>query len=198
MDSTAFVVAALPRPPARVLEIGCGHGDLARALEVAGHRVLAIDPQAPEGPLFRRTTIEQLDTPDRFDAVVAAFVLHHVEGLELALDRVVTLLEPGGRLVVEEFGWDLADDAALAWYAQHRDSATLQSVRAEWQTEHAGLHGYSAMRDALDERFDERSFEWLPYLHRSLHREELEDSEREAIAAGQIRPLGFRYVGVRR
>lgn len=198
MDRTAFVVAALPPPPARVLEVGCGHGDLARALDVAGYQVLAIDPRAPEGLLFRRTTIEQLDTPDRFDAVVAAFVLHHVERLELALDRVVTLLQLRGRLVVEEFGWDLADDASLEWYAQHQEQATLHSVRAEWQAEHAGLHGYSAMREALDERFDERSFEWLPYLHRSLHREELEDSERESIAAGQIRPLGFRYVGIRR
>lgn len=198
MDRTAFVVAALPPPPARVLEVGCGRGDLARALNVAGYEILAIDPLAPEGPPFRRTTIEQLDTSDRFDAVVAAYVLHHVESLETALDRAVTLLEPQGGLVVEEFGWDLADEAALEWYARHGDEPSLERVRAEWRAEHHDLHGFSAMRSALDERFVERSFEWQPYLHLSLRREDLESSEREAIAAGQIRPIGFRYVGTRR
>jgi SAM-dependent methyltransferase len=198
MDRTGFVVASLPPPPARVLEIGCGRGDLARALEVAGYDVLAIDPDAPAGAIFLRTTIEELDWSDSFEAVVAAYVLHHVASLDVALDRVVALLEAGGRLVVEEFGWDLVDDASLAWYARQQDATSLQSVRAEWQAEHDGLHGYSAMRSALDERFSERSFEWRSYLHLSLHRDDLEAAERDAIAAGEIRPIGFRYVGVRR
>jgi len=198
MDRTAFVVTALPPPPARVLEIGCGRGELARALDAAGYDVLAIDPQAPEGPIFRRSTIEQLHSSAAFDAVVAAYVLHHVESLDAALDRVVALLEPEGRLVVEELGWDLADDATLEWYARHGGAADLDAARAEWHAEHAGLHGYSAMRAALDARFVERSFERQPYFCRSLHREDLETSEREAIAGGEIRALGFRYVGAPR
>jgi ubiquinone/menaquinone biosynthesis C-methylase UbiE len=198
MDRTAFVIAALPPPPARVLEVGCGHGDLARALDVAGYDVLAIDPDAPEGPIFRRTAIEELDAAERFDAAVAAYVLHHVESLDVALARIAAVLDPGGRLLVEEFGWDLADDASLEWYVRHGGAADLDAARREWRAEHEGLHGYSALREALDDRFSERAFEWRPYFHRSLHRDDLETAEREAVAEGEIRALGFRYVGVPR
>jgi SAM-dependent methyltransferase len=198
MDRVAFVVSALPPPPARVLEVGCGRGDLARALDVAGYEVLAIDPEAPEGSIFRRTTIEELDTSERFDAAVAAYVLHHVESLAVALDRIVGALREQGLLVVEEFGWDLVDRATAEWYARHAGNASLESVRADWKAEHEGLHGYRELRRALDERLAERSFEWRPYLYRSLHRDDLEPVERTAISKREIRPLGFRYVGVRR
>lgn len=198
MDRVAFVLAALPPPPARVLEIGCGRGNLARALDAAGYAVLAIDPEAPEGPIFRRTTIEQLAREERFDAAVAAYVLHHVESLDVALDRIAGVLEARGRLVVEEFGWDLVDGATTVWYARQQGNASVESVRAEWRAEHEGLHGYAGMRRVLDERFAERSFEWCPYLYQCLERDELEPAERAAIAAGDIRPVGFRYVGSRR
>ena len=43
-DVIAFVRAALPPPPARVLEVGAGDGELAAALAAAGYDVVAIDP----------------------------------------------------------------------------------------------------------------------------------------------------------
>lgn len=198
LDRVAPVLAALPRPPARVLEIGCGRGDLARALDAAGYTVLAIDPEAPAGPIFRRTTIEEFAGEERFDAAVAAYVLHHVESLDVALDRIAGVLEARGRLVVEEFGWDLVDSATGEWYARQQGNASVESVRAEWRAEHEGLHGYDGIRRALDERFAERSFEWRPYFYRCLRRDELAPAERAAVAAGKIRPIGFRYVGTRR
>jgi 2-polyprenyl-3-methyl-5-hydroxy-6-metoxy-1,4-benzoquinol methylase len=39
-----FVLGALPSPPARVLEVGAGGGELAADLRDAGYDVLAIDP----------------------------------------------------------------------------------------------------------------------------------------------------------
>jgi Methyltransferase domain len=42
----AFVRAALPAPPARVLEIGAGRGELAIALSKAGYAITAVDPAA--------------------------------------------------------------------------------------------------------------------------------------------------------
>ncbi|MBA2331336.1 MAG: methyltransferase domain-containing protein, partial [Actinobacteria bacterium] len=51
---TSFVEFArrhLPTPPARLLEVGCGQGELTTALAVAGYDVLGIDPAAPLGEL---------------------------------------------------------------------------------------------------------------------------------------------------
>ena len=86
-DLAAFVTTHLPPPPARVLEVGCGSGALARALLEAGYRVTAIDPKAPDGPPFLRVTLEELEVEDPFDAVVAAHSLHHLHHLPAALDR---------------------------------------------------------------------------------------------------------------
>jgi 2-polyprenyl-3-methyl-5-hydroxy-6-metoxy-1,4-benzoquinol methylase len=57
VELTKFVLLQLPSPPARVLEVGCGKGELARALAGEGYDVVAVDPEAPEGSIFRRTTI---------------------------------------------------------------------------------------------------------------------------------------------
>ncbi len=95
MTVEEFVLRNLPRPLVRVLEVGCGRGDLARRMAAAGHRVLAIDPAAPEGTIFERFTLEELVDPGPFDAVVASRSLHHVGDLMGALDRVWRLLASG-------------------------------------------------------------------------------------------------------
>jgi ubiquinone/menaquinone biosynthesis C-methylase UbiE len=193
----AFVLAALPPPPARVLEVGCGAGKLARAMDSAGYGVLAIDPDAPEGPIFRRTTLEELHDTGPFDAAVASYSLHHIESVDGALDRIASLLQPRGKLLLEEFGWDRLDHATADWYAQQQGT-TPEPVIAEWRAEHEGLCGYAEMRRALENSFAQHSFEWRPYLYRCLERDDLEASERRAIAQNEIRAVGFRYVGIRR
>jgi len=195
MDTDAFVRASLPSPPARVLEVGCGGGRLARALDSAGHRVVAIDPRAPDGPIFRRTTLEDFGEPGSFDAVVAVYSLHHVHDLSRAVDRIADLLDPDGVVVLEEFGWDLVDERTAGWYARQSPGSDPGRFLADWQSEHDGLHTRDAMRSALDARLRERSFEPRPYLARCLERPDLADAERAAIADGEIAAVGFRYVG---
>jgi SAM-dependent methyltransferase len=139
-----FVLSQLPPAPRRILEIGCGEGELARALRAEGYEVVAIDPEAPDGPIFRRTTIEAFDDPGPFDAVVASLSLHHVHDLGATLDKIVRLLR--GPLILNEHAWD-----------------RLEPMTREWEEEHEGLHGYATMRAELDARFSERFFEWRPY-----------------------------------
>jgi hypothetical protein len=51
------------------------------------------------------------------------------------------------------------------------------------------------VRAAFDARYLERHFEWRPYLYRWLLAAGAKEHEQEAIAAGIIQPIGFRYTG---
>ena len=44
-------------------------------------------------------------------------------------------------------------------------------------------------------RYEERDFAWRPYLYRWLSTAGAREHEEGAIAAGVIRPIGFRYTG---
>src|SRR5438876_5175622 len=96
----AFALAGLEGSPRRVLEIGCGEGELATALAAAGHEVVAIDPEAPTGAIFRRVSLEEFESSARFDAVVASLSLHHIPDLEAAADKVAGMLVPEGCFLV--------------------------------------------------------------------------------------------------
>ncbi len=202
MHLTDFVLAHLPSAPARVLEIGCGEGDLARALAAAGHEVTAIDPEAPDGTLFRRVTLEDFAEPKPFDAVVASRSLHHLPGLGEAVDKIAALLRPGGTFVVNDFAKERLEGATAEWYYEQRRALAAAGGKHAPGTfedclhaEHADIHGYADMRRELDRRFAERSFAWVPYLHDELGDLVSEDIERALLEAGAIQATGFRYVG---
>jgi SAM-dependent methyltransferase len=186
MDVVEFVLAELPPAPARVLEIGCGQGQLARAIAAAGYGVLAVDPEAPDGALFRRTTIEDLDDPGPFGAVVASRSLHHVHDLPAAVDKAADLLGAGGCVVLDEFGWERLDGRSA-----ERVGISLE----EWYEEHAHLHTSEEILRELDRRFSRRSFSWEPYLYRESRKIVSQDEERKLLAADAINAVGFRYVG---
>jgi SAM-dependent methyltransferase len=203
MNPRPFVERHLPPLPARVLEVGCGRGELARRIATLGYDVVAIDPDAPPGDLFQPVSLEQFADPHPFDAVVAIRSLHHIHDLGDALDRIGALLAPDGRFIVHEHAWERLDDRTARWYLERRRSAgpgspgSLEGCLADWRDDHADLHTSAAMRRELDRRFAQCFFTWTPYLHGELGGIVTEDEEESLIRAGAIQATGFCYVGGR-
>jgi len=204
MDVGAFVEAHLPPVPVRVLEVGCGGGDLARALAGRGHAVVAIDPDAPDGDIFRAVSLEDFGDPGPFDAIVAIRSLHHIHDLSAAVSKFARLLAPGGRVVVYEHAWERFDERTARWYraqrASHRHghgADTVERCLHHWSETHRDLHTAATLRAALDSHFAQREFAWTAYLHGELGPAVTREQEQRLIDAGTIAPTGFAYVGER-
>ena len=97
----------------RVLDIGCGAGLLCEPLARLGAQMIGVDPaasniaaarlHAEKGHLsidYRCTTIEEMDSRERFDIVLAMEVVEHVADVGLFLSRCAAMLKPGGMMVV--------------------------------------------------------------------------------------------------
>jgi SAM-dependent methyltransferase len=210
MSLASFVLRFLPPPPARVLEIGCGPvGDLTYAIATAGYDVVAVDPVAPEGLLFRRIPFEEFDEPGQFEAVVASLSMHHLADLTRTADRIRELLVPGGTFILEEWDRDrLRDEATARWYFHQRHAAlatgsqqgdtfpaSFEEWHSTWLAVQGHMHDYAAMRAQLMPPFRERFFTWRPYLFRYGLHEDVEPLERALIEEGAIQATGFRWVG---
>ncbi len=113
-DAQALVVAAIGEVrPRRVLEVGCGWGELAaRIADELSADVVAIDlsPRMVElargrGVDARVGDVQELTFDDgEFDCVTANWMLYHVPDLDRALGELSRVLRVGGRLVAATNG----------------------------------------------------------------------------------------------
>lgn len=113
-----WILRSLPAGAARVLDVGCGRGDLVAALAARvgpGGRVEGIDPdqqmayvtatrsaEDPRVQVWRRGLAEHATRKDlegHYDAITLVASLHHMD-LGPALQQARALLRPGGRLLV--------------------------------------------------------------------------------------------------
>ncbi|GAA1654570.1 class I SAM-dependent methyltransferase [Actinoplanes couchii] len=112
--------AAGVEPGARVLEIGCGTGNLSAALvrRTPAVKVVGIDPdraalararrKVPDGE-FRHAWAADLPLPDgAVDVVLSSLMLHHLDDPVAGLREVARVLAPGGRLHIVDFHLDPA------------------------------------------------------------------------------------------
>jgi ubiquinone/menaquinone biosynthesis C-methylase UbiE len=200
-DVRAFVRANLPPPPARVLDVGAGEGDLARALRVSGYDVLAIDPE-PRGDGVSAIALHDLDEPAAsFDAAVAVVSLHHVEPLEASCAQLAEVLRPGATLLVDEVDIAIYDERAAAWWLQQRRALgadtdrTPEAMVAELRHH---LHHLERIVEALAGGFDVGPPLRGPYLYRWYLNESLRSAEEDLIARGELPATGARFVARRR
>jgi SAM-dependent methyltransferase len=101
-----------PQPGERILDLGCGDGQLTRRIAATGALVTAIDASLEmvaaargRGVAADHGSAEALPYPDRaFDAVFSNAVLHWVRGQDEMMQQVRRVLRPGGRFVAEMGG----------------------------------------------------------------------------------------------
>lgn len=198
-DLLAFVRAALPAPPAHVLEIGAGRGELAAVLGVAGYQITAIDPAAEDGTPVERVTL--LEVAGSFDAALAVVALHHVEPLEDSCAHLARLVAADSRLVVDELDAACFDERAATWWLGQRHALGAQEEEDDPLSLVADLrehvHPLSSIREALRPYFALGEPVPGPYLHRWNLEPGLRDAEEHLIATGQLPATGARLIGTR-
>jgi SAM-dependent methyltransferase len=112
------------RPSGRLLDVGCGRGDLAASWVHAGWEVLGVEPSPGAASAARRrgasVEIGTLDTvalePASVDAAVFRHSLEHVSDPRLDLRRVHEALRPGGRVAVIVPNWGSWQRKAFSQY----------------------------------------------------------------------------------
>lgn len=143
-----------------ILNAGCGSGELSFQLAAAGHRVLGVDP-APEyidlarlnaeragidNCSFAVASIEEFTSDEVFDCVVATDVLEHIADDEAAFAKLVSLVKPGGMLLITVpagpwlYGYH---DESLGHYRRYSRRQLLRLVSPFCQTETLRYFGFS-------------------------------------------------------
>ncbi len=91
----------------KVLDLGCGDGQIARALAAQGSDVLGVDPtqlhidiaiERGGGPRYLLGGATDIPADDSsFDAVVACLVFEHIDQMDEAMTEVARVLKPEGQ-----------------------------------------------------------------------------------------------------
>lgn len=108
-------VRSLLSPPGRVLDVGCGTGQLAIRLADLGYEVVGIDPsagmleqlrkRAPAVEAVQGSATEMPFRDGEFDLSISVATMHHIADpadVRLALGEMTRVVRPGGSIIV----WD--------------------------------------------------------------------------------------------
>jgi SAM-dependent methyltransferase len=228
-----FVEQALPLHARRILEVGCGAGELAAHLRQEGRSVVAIDSDPDCVAAARQLGVDARDVtwPDfdegQFDAVLFTRSLHHIHPLDKAVQRAADSLIVSGRLIVEDFAYEMADEKTLRWFGDAigqlddadlllQDNDFLNAVRSKtetlkaWRENHeSDLHRARDIFAEIKRTFGALKCEDVGYYFRYLARGIVPTADRDKIlrdfaaeemrliSNGTILPLGRRFVAER-
>lgn len=124
LESLTYISSYLGASPVRVLDVGCGRGELAKRLRASGHDVVGVDTSEEAIRTARRAGIDarvaewpKFDEAP-FDVVIFSRSLHHMAQLDAAVARARELLKPGGKIIVEDFAVDEIHPLAAEWVYQ--------------------------------------------------------------------------------
>jgi len=149
----------------RVLDVGCGEGQITRLAARLGARSIGIDPTWAQltaavdrdgGAVYAAASALRLPFPAAsFDAAVACLVFEHITDADAAIAEVARVLEPGGRFV---------------FLLNH---PLLQAPGSGWIDDHILMEQYwrigpYLVEDTTMEEVDKGVV--LPFVHRPLSR----------------------------
>lgn len=179
-------------PGSSILEVGCGSGVLSQCLARMGFRVIATDVCLREvvpspGVTYVEADVQALPLPsDRVDAVLAGFVLEHVPNPLMAMEEMIRVVRPGGRIWVSlpvidsllddamidipffhlhvftsgpETGHAMDSTGELLSYASHRGARLLRAVQ-----QRGVLRGKHLSMDQHDESGSPIAADWVLWI----------------------------------
>lgn len=147
--------------PGRILDVGCGRGDLAATFRRHGWDTYGVEPSAAaaasaaaHGVTMHNGSLDDAPfEPASFDAIVMNHSLEHIPSPAGALEQALELLRPGGLLAVSvpNFGSWQARRFGSDWYQldvprhlQHFERETLAGV-----AERAGFEVMAVMTSSM-------------------------------------------------
>ena len=151
----------------RVLDIGCGEGQLARLAAQQGAAVVGVDPtwncvdvahRRAGGVAYARATAGRLPFADAsFDTALACLVFEHIDDVDDAIAEVARILEPGG---------------TFCFFLNH---PILQAPGSVWVDDHMvdPPEQYWRLGPYLDETETVEEVElgvWIRFIHRPMSR----------------------------
>lgn len=161
LDSTLATLESALTPGSRVLDIGCGVGELAGRLAERGYQVTAVDmvPQMidrarssyPQVAWINAPFTERLDVEKGFDAAVVLGYLEFQERAGKELARIKRYLKPGGLLILSvpntlstRFGFGLGR-ALYRLQSEPEDTLVRHSFTPERLQRLLGMAGFILM-----------------------------------------------------
>jgi trans-aconitate methyltransferase len=165
---TGLIEVLAPKPGERILDVGCGTGQLTHKIAEAGADVVGVDA-SPEMIGQARQNFPQLrfalqdatsmTFDGEFDAVFSNAALHWILNADGAADSMVRALRTGGRLVLEMGGRGNIRQIheAIETAFREQSSAALPAPR-NWfpsVSEYTGIlerHGFEVRTAALFDR----------------------------------------------
>ena len=160
MDALSVIVDAFePIGDKRLLDVGCGHGALVKALTERGAQVTGIDPH-PQAVAAAKTAVpnarieaasaEALPFDEAaFDGVVCLNALHHTADPRKALDEMARVVVPGGRIVVVE---PLAEGSFFAALRPIEDETQVRANAQEVIAAALASGAFACEREVVVER----------------------------------------------
>jgi SAM-dependent methyltransferase len=189
-ETVAFLTKHL-RVSAHVIEVGCGKGHVTQALSNRGHCAVGLDADSESVamanergvPVIQATWLEFESAP--VDAIAFTRSLHHIGDLQRAVQKARDALKPNGKLLVEDFAFDAADEATIAWFIDIARNGVLVNASASnlistliesdgpvttWRQHHVqhGVYSVEVMKRCIAEHFSIEEASSVPYVYRYL------------------------------